>query len=316
MTATQKPLVTTRASESHLPAGERGWEASSLRETVEGVVSDYRPLARHRGLHIWSDPHASVRGSLHFDSPRVRAVLRTLIATSLSSASEGWVGVRAHLEGPRHAVIEVLDTAPALSQAEFERLAREPLAEPRDPDGIGGLFTARSIARSLGGDIEHERTPTSRNLCRFRFELRPAKPVSRTSVGVRAPRGHVLLIDECPDTRQSIRRGLEQSGAIVSVAVNGRVGVDTALDGAFDLVLLDLGTPGTDGWTAMAALRQANYEIPVVALCSHAPGIERHLLFIAGFAGLIVHPVDRRALLELTARYLEPPKTQRGSGRA
>ncbi len=119
MTATQKPLVTTRASESHLPAGEPGWAASSLRETVEGVVSDYRPLARHRGLRIWSDPHASVRGSLHFDEPRVRAVLRTLIATSLSSASEGWVGVRAHLEGPRHAVIEVLDTAPALSQAEF-----------------------------------------------------------------------------------------------------------------------------------------------------------------------------------------------------
>ena len=65
----------------------------------------------------------------------------------------------------------------------------------------------------------------------------------------------ILLVDDARDNQVLVRRYLELAGARVAVAADGIEGLDKALAGSFDLVLMDIQMPRMDGYTATARLR-------------------------------------------------------------
>ena len=72
------------------------------------------------------------------------------------------------------------------------------------------------------------------------------------------------------DNQRLIKFLLKKAGANVEVAENGKEGMEKALqaynDGAaFDVVLMDMQMPVMDGYTASANLREANYDLPIIA---------------------------------------------------
>lgn len=58
----------------------------------------------------------------------------------------------------------------------------------------------------------------------------------------------ILIIEDDPDIAAIERDYLELSGCAVTICANGTDGQRAALEGAFDLILLDLMLPGTDGF--------------------------------------------------------------------
>ena len=71
----------------------------------------------------------------------------------------------------------------------------------------------------------------------------------------------ILIIEDDPDIAAIERDYLELSGCAVTICANGTDGQRAALEGAFDLILLDLMLPGTDGFSICRALR-AQKDIP------------------------------------------------------
>lgn len=69
-------------------------------------------------------------------------------------------------------------------------------------------------------------------------------------------RATVLVVDDDPDTVETMRDILEEEGHIVLSAKNGREGFDLAVLYAPDLVLLDLEMPVMDGHAFLAAVRR------------------------------------------------------------
>ena len=60
----------------------------------------------------------------------------------------------------------------------------------------------------------------------------------------------ILLIEDEPAIAEVIQQGLEQAGYSLSVAHDGRVGLEMATGGLFSLIILDIMLPGLDGWGA------------------------------------------------------------------
>jgi two-component system copper resistance phosphate regulon response regulator CusR len=57
----------------------------------------------------------------------------------------------------------------------------------------------------------------------------------------------VLLVEDEKKTSAFLRKGLSESGFVVDVAKRGDDGLDLALSGCHDIVVLDLMLPGRDG---------------------------------------------------------------------
>jgi len=82
----------------------------------------------------------------------------------------------------------------------------------------------------------------------------------------------VLLVDDYPDAREMYSEYLQFSGFAVVEAANGIEALQSAIDHAPDIILMDLSLPVMDGWEATRRLKadERTKSIPVVALTGHA----------------------------------------------
>src|SRR5436190_5370178 len=80
------------------------------------------------------------------------------------------------------------------------------------------------------------------------------------------PAVKVLIIEDEAKTAAYLHKGLTENSFVVDVAANGRDGLQLACTGLFDVIILDVMLPGRDGWSVLAALRQAGVETPVLFL--------------------------------------------------
>ncbi len=80
------------------------------------------------------------------------------------------------------------------------------------------------------------------------------------------PLGNLLIVEDDAAIRRGLVDALRFSGYTVSEAADGRAGLDAALAGAFDLVLLDILMPKMDGLAVLEELRRAKPALPVIFL--------------------------------------------------
>jgi CheY-like chemotaxis protein len=116
--------------------------------------------------------------------------------------------------------------------------------------------------------------------------------------------GTVLLVEDGEDNQHLLTAFLEHAGMKVSLAVNGEIAVKAALEGNFDLILMDMQMPVMDGYRATGELRRLGYTKPIVALTAHAMAEDRLKCLQAGCTEYLSKPVDRHRLLTTCAIYL------------
>ncbi|WP_426944796.1 heavy metal response regulator transcription factor [Pseudomonas oryzihabitans] len=76
---------------------------------------------------------------------------------------------------------------------------------------------------------------------------------------------HILLIEDDQKTGEYLKKGLGESGYAVDWTQHGTDGLHLALDGRYDLIILDVMLPGIDGWQIMEVLRK-KLDVPVLFL--------------------------------------------------
>jgi signal transduction histidine kinase/DNA-binding response OmpR family regulator len=125
-------------------------------------------------------------------------------------------------------------------------------------------------------------------------------------------RGARILLTEDNEINQQIAiELLENAGAAVTVANNGREAVDLlSKDTSFDLVLMDLQMPEMDGYQATTKIRSESRfaSLPIVAMTAHATVEERQRCLAAGMNDHIAKPIDPVGLLETVSRYYRVTK--------
>jgi two-component system cell cycle response regulator DivK len=119
----------------------------------------------------------------------------------------------------------------------------------------------------------------------------------------------ILIVEDNELNRDVLSRRLARRGYQVSLAADGPDGVSLARAQAPDLILLDLGLPGLDGWECARALKAdaATQGIPIIALTAHAMCGEREKALDAGCDDFDTKPIEFDGLLAKVNRLLTTP---------
>ena len=76
----------------------------------------------------------------------------------------------------------------------------------------------------------------------------------------------ILIVEDEKKSASYLKKGLQEAGFVADVADNGEDGLDLALRGDYDLLLLDIMLPGCDGWHILTEVRRRNLQLPVMFL--------------------------------------------------
>ncbi len=114
----------------------------------------------------------------------------------------------------------------------------------------------------------------------------------------------ILIVEDQADTAESLAMLLRLEGHEAETAPNGAVALQRAAVGGPDVVLLDLGLPGMDGYEVARRLRaqQAGRRPLLIAMTGYGREEDRRRSAEAGIPLHWLKPVDPDLLLRLLAR--------------
>jgi CheY-like chemotaxis protein len=116
----------------------------------------------------------------------------------------------------------------------------------------------------------------------------------------------VLIVEDNELSRDALSRRLQRRGYEIAIAGDGEQAVSVAHGTMPDLILMDLGLPGVDGWAATKQLKgdTATRHIPIIVLSAHAMSSDRELALAAGGDDFDTKPVRFPQLLAKIERLL------------
>ena len=76
----------------------------------------------------------------------------------------------------------------------------------------------------------------------------------------------VLIVEDEERIASFVAKGLRADGHLTTVVADGREGLDHAMSGEFDLMVLDIGLPSLDGFDVLDQLRSQGSKLPVIVL--------------------------------------------------
>jgi signal transduction histidine kinase len=286
-------------------------ERVAAAEVVARAVEDVRPQveAKRQDLAV-SLPHEPVH--LEADPTRLEQVLVNLLGNAAKFTPEGGqITLLARLEG-RDLVVRVADSGIGLSVEDRSRIFDlfTQAAEPADRrhGGLGiGLALVKSLVELHGGSVAVASDGPGRG-SEFVVRLPAAEGPASAAREDRATNGslpagparRLLVVDDEPDSARALARLLRYWGHEVGVAHDAHSALDEARRTRPEVVFLDLGMPGADGFEVARRLRDlAGEALRIVALTGHARDEDRRRTEAAGFAGHLVKPVDPSELVRL-----------------
>ena len=118
----------------------------------------------------------------------------------------------------------------------------------------------------------------------------------------------ILVIEDNENNRVLLTRRLKARGHEVLTAEDAEQGLAMAQTERSDLILMDIGLPDLDGWTATRRLKAhpATQQIPIIALTAHAMQGDREKAAEAGCNAYETKPIDFARLFEKIDALLAP----------
>jgi CheY-like chemotaxis protein len=123
----------------------------------------------------------------------------------------------------------------------------------------------------------------------------------------------IFVVDDNQLNVELARHVLEAAGHAVRTAASGPEALAAIRRDPPDLILLDIGLPGMDGYMVLESLRNdpATVAIPVVAVTAYAMAGDEQRALAAGFDGYLHKPIDVRTFAQAVTGILE---AKRASG--
>ena len=179
----------------------------------------------------------------------------------------------------------------------------------RAQGGLGiGLTVVRSLVELHGGSVEARSAGLDQGtefIVTLPLAAAQTDGAARPASRVRAtlPARRVLVVDDNVDAAKTLAHMLADFGHDVQVAHDGDAALQLAQAHVHELVLLDIGLPGMNGYEVVRRLREdpRTRAAKVVAVTGYGQGADRQKALAAGFDQHLVKPVPTDALQALFA---------------
>jgi PAS domain S-box-containing protein len=293
-------------------------EPIPVASAVALALETARPLMELRGQSFTSNVPPE---SIWVDGDLTR--LAQVIGNLLSNASRytvqgGKISLTVQRDGPDVAV-RVLDTGIGISAdmlpRVFDLFVQGQRTLDRTVGGLGlGLTLARSITEMHGGTIDASSAgPGKGSEFVVRLPLLTGAPLAdaaaRPILMYEAVRRRILVVDDNTDSAEALAIALGATGHDVRIARDGPSALQAAEEFEPEVVLLDIGLPGMDGYEVGRRLRAARGPrgIVLIALTGYGRDEDRRRTLEAGFDHHLVKPIAPDQVLAVLSPVQELP---------
>jgi signal transduction histidine kinase/ActR/RegA family two-component response regulator len=287
-------------------------ERVELADVVRRAVESCQPLLDRVPHELTLDVPAAA--PLDADPVRLTQVVANLLDNAARYTEEGGhITIRARRVGEWIA-LSVLDDGIGISPQLLPRIFEPFSQEQPSMSGRGGLGLGLTLVRELvrlhGGTVEAKSDGVgcgSEILVRLPAPptVEPKRPRARESTGQSPAPVSVLVVDDNVDSARTLGALLRRMGHDVHVAHDGVSALEEARQHPPQLVLLDLGMPGLDGYAVARRIRRErvrDVRPRLVALTGYGNDEARRRSREAGFDEHLVKPIDLASLRSLLAR--------------
>jgi signal transduction histidine kinase/CheY-like chemotaxis protein/purine-cytosine permease-like protein len=301
---------------ARIESGKLTLDIDELRfpEFLAQTVGMFRLQAHNKGITFVYDEQGKVPAVVRADKKRLGQILINIVGNAVKFTETGGVSFRLRWRGDI-ASFEVRDSGIGIPADEIDRIFQpfergsQALASGETGTGLG-LTIAKMLTSLMGGEMTVDSTPGAGS----RFEIRlflpevrePRAPLSAALPdisGYAGPRRRLLVVDNEAVDRRLLINVLEPLGFELSEAASGIEALRQVAHVRPDLVLLDIGMPGIDGWETARLLRaneaqNGHPHLPIIIISADA--FEAGRTAAAGIAprDYLVKPVGVALLLD------------------
>lgn len=255
---------------------------------------------------------------VHADPIRCEQIVANLVTNAAKYTPVGGsIAVSLSVDEKRaEAVLRVTDSGEGISADMlphvFELFAQAEGTLDRAKGGMGiGLTLVRSLVELHRGSVEAASDGLG---CGSTFSLRlpllvaeQAKELESTPPPAPATATHpkcrhceILLVEDNPDSREMLAMLLERAGHTVYMAEDGAEGISEAFSRKPQVLLVDIGLPGIDGYSVARTVRnELGSNVFMIALTGYGQPEDKERSLRAGFDVHLTKPVDVQALERL-----------------
>ena len=293
-------------------------ETIDASKVLDQAVEAVRPTVELRWQKLTI---SSTRAALlvHADPLRLEQVITNLLTNAVKYTPEGGRISVAAAHAGETIVLSVKDDGVGISPERipqmFELFTQGDRTLARSEGGLGiGLTIVKTLVEMHGGTVTAESDgPGQGSTFRVTLpsvspEIRQARTPEATKTKSKTDRNgrgrRLLVVDDNEDTVRSMARLLRLKGHEVATASTGFEAVERVSDFKPDIVLLDIGLPGMDGYQVARKLRadKAHEDLLIIAISGYGQEEDRKRTASAGFDHHLVKPIDHDALLTLIGR--------------
>jgi PAS domain S-box-containing protein len=296
-------------------------DAIDLPAVVQSAIDTVRPAADAKSIQLnWSSTLPDKRYS--GDPDRLQQIVWNLLSNAIKfTPKDGRVDiVTAQIDS--HLEISVSDTGQGIAVEflphVFDRFRQADGTSTRRHGGLGlGLAIVRHLVELHGGTV-HVRSPGEGMGSTFtvclpvravqvsRDLVEQLRPDAVQTLAVQPLTGlFVLVVDDEADARELIATVLEQAGARVQTSGTAEEALEIVQRDRPEVILCDIGMPGTDGYTLMRRLRRLPPEqgglTPAAALTAYSRSEDTRRALDAGFQRHVAKPVEPDMLVAQVA---------------
>jgi signal transduction histidine kinase/CheY-like chemotaxis protein len=283
-------------------------EAQDLNAIVKAAVDTSRPIfdgMRHELRLVTPLEPVVVAG----DAVRLTQVFANLLNNAAKYTNHGGHITITIDRDDDQAIVTVGDDgigiAPGLLSSVFDMFMQVDRSTRRAQGGLGiGLTLVKSLVGMHGGKVEARSDGPglgSEFVVRLPIlKMAAAQPEVRRSVQP-LPARRILIVDDSRDGGESLSVLLRVLGADVSLVHSGRAALQAVESFRPDVVLLDIGMPGMDGYEVARRIRAnpLNRGMMLIALTGWGQEEDRQRSAAAGFNHHLVKPADIDQLRQL-----------------
>lgn len=288
---------------------------------LHSIVDSMQPLAQSRQLHLsLQTEQLSSQQIYRFDQGKVRQVLINLLGNAIKYTDHGFVRLQVQLTnqtGPQHSIHFAVEDSGIGINPDDQRdiltpFIRASQQELREGTGLG-LSLCQKALQLLGAELKFTSQPGVGSCFYFQLPLTPisASDSIATVASSTIPPLHILLVEDVELNQQIIKALLQHDGHLVLVAATAAEALGLCQQHSFELILLDMNLPDSDGLSLFRQLQQQlagplpSTLPPVLALTADTSRQLQQDCLAAGIKQVLTKPVEL-AQLQQNIRQLLP----------
>ena len=295
----------------------------SVIKEVSNVIS-YAVMKKDIGFEV--DVSEKINFNLIGDSLRLEQVLLNIASNAVKFTDFGSVTISVDVQEKNENMAKLLftvkDTGIGMTKKQtavvFEAFGQADSSTTRIYGGTGlGLAICKSLVELMGGEVWVESKIGSGTTFFFTACFETVEAVEQSdgeitddsdfTVPDKFRGAHLLLAEDNEINRMIAEELLTSAGFTLDMAENGTIAVNKVKTNKYDLVLMDIQMPETDGLSATKIIREIEKfrDLPILAITANAMSGDREKSLQAGMNDHITKPLIPKDVLSTICHWLE-----------